>query len=296
MFSFPTQFPSQRPVRSVRGLTKLWLITMIACYWVTPLLAEDAIEQLPDVVVSASRVPLPAKEIGSAVTVITGKELEQRQVRVVSDVLRDVPGLAVSRPGPVGAFTQVRIRGAEGNQTLVLIDGIEVNNPAGGSEFNFANVLNAEIARIEVLRGPQSAIYGSDSIGGVINIITKRPEPGLIINGRGEAGSFATREGVLNLGYGSERFYLSGLIDRFATNGVSVADEDNGNSEADSYDNTTGHLKAGVKPFEFLEIDAVGMLVDSDREDDALAPVINIIDSEDESETRRPQWPSGGSR
>lgn len=258
---------------------------MIACYWVTPAVAGEAVEQLPDVVVSASRVPLPAKEIGSAVTVITGKELEQRQVRVVSDVLRDVPGVAVSRTGPVGAFTQIRIRGAEGNHTLVLIDGIEVNNPAGGSEFNFANVLNAEIARIEVLRGPQSALYGSDSIGGVINIVTKRPEPGLIVNGRGEAGSFATRDGLLNLSYGSERFYLSGFIDRFATNGVSVADEDNGNSEADAYDNTMGRLKAGIKPFEFLEIDVVGMLVDSNREDDALAPVINIVDSGDESET-----------
>lgn len=285
MFSFPTQFPSHRSARSVRGLTKLWLIMMIACYWVTPAVAEEAVEQLPDVVVSASRVPLPAKEIGSAVTVITGKELEQRQVRVVSDVLRDVPGVAVNRTGPVGAFTQIRIRGAEGNHTLVLIDGIEVNNPAGGSEFNFANVLNAEIARIEVLRGPQSALYGSDSIGGVINIVTKRPEPGLIVNGRGEAGSFATRDGLLNLSYGSERFYLSGFIDRFATNGVSVADEDNGNSEADAYDNTMARLKAGIKPIEFLEIDVIGMLVDSNREDDALAPVINIVDSDDESET-----------
>ena len=104
----------------------LWVVAIsIAMSIVHPIAAtaaEAPVKRLPELVVSASRVPVPAKEIGSAVTVITGAELKQRQIRVVSDALRDVPGLAVSRTGPVGAFTQVRIRGAESNQTLVLID------------------------------------------------------------------------------------------------------------------------------------------------------------------------------
>src|SRR5690606_1241793 len=102
------------------------------------------------IVVSASRTPTAAKEVGSAVTVITAKELEERQVRITSDALRTVPGVAVSRSGPLGQITQVRIRGAESNQTLVVIDGIEMNNPASTSEFYFNNLLTTGIGRIEV--------------------------------------------------------------------------------------------------------------------------------------------------
>lgn len=244
-----------------------------------PVTAEEPAQALPEIVVSASRVQLPADEIGSAVTVITAEELEQRQIRIVSDVLRDVPGLAVNRSGGVGAFTQVRIRGAEGNQTLMLIDGIEVNNPAAGSEFDFANLLNAEIERIEVLRGPQSALYGSDAIGGVINVVTKRPEPGLTLVARGEAGSSNTQDGLLGLGYGGERFYLSGSVNRFVTDGISVAERRNGNGEEDDYDNTTARVKLGFSPVEALEIEAVGFLVDSDRDGD-----VNATDSDDQSE------------
>lgn len=285
MFKSSKKISYRRGGRLFSGLVAPSISAIVACGHIGSAMAEETVQQHPEVVVSASRVPLPAKEIGSAVTVITQEELKHRQVRIVSDVLRDVPGVAVSRSGPVGALTQVRIRGAEANQTLVLIDGIEVNNPAGESQFDFGNLLNAEVARIEVLRGPQSALYGSDAIGGVVNIVTKKPEAGFTVNGRGEAGSFATRDGLLNIGYGGERFYLSGTVDRFVTNGISAADENDGNSEADGYDNTTARIKAGLKPFDFLEIDAVGLLVDSDRDDDASAPVVNIIDSDDESES-----------
>ena len=136
--------------------------------------ADKEIELLPEVVVSASRVPLEARAVGSAVTVITAEEIERKQVRVVSDLLREVPGIAVNRSGPVGAVTQVRIRGTEANHTLVIIDGVEINDPSTGSEFYFDDLLAADIERIEVLRGPQSALYGSDAIGGVINITTKK--------------------------------------------------------------------------------------------------------------------------
>ena len=290
---YAVQVDTRRNARPglVRGLVRgparslsLLLAALAAGQMPRPLMAEEPAQALPEIVVSASRVQLPADEIGSAVTVITAEELEQRQIRIVSDVLRDVPGLAVSRSGGVGALTQVRIRGAEGNQTLVLIDGIEVNNPATGSEFDFANLLNAEIERIEVLRGPQSALYGSDAIGGVINVVTKRPEPGLTLVARGEAGSFNTQDGLLGLGYGGERFYLSGSVNRFVTDGTSVAERRNGNGEEDDYDNTTARVKLGVSPVEALEIEAVGFLVDSDRDDDAFAAVVNLTDSDDQSE------------
>ncbi|MCC3306183.1 TonB-dependent receptor plug domain-containing protein [Sneathiella sp. HT1-7] len=266
------------PVRLASGSFLAIIIAM-------SVLADDTTQLMPEIVVSASRTPLPSMEIGSAVTVITADELEKRQVRIVSDVLRDVPGIAVNRTGPVGSQTQIRIRGAEANQTLVLIDGIEVNNPASGSEFNFANILNAGIARIEVLRGPQSAIYGSDAIGGVVNIITKDPEPGFTLSTRGEFGSFSTKDGQVDMGYGSDKFTISGTVERYITHGISVADEKNGNTEKDGYDNTTGRLKISVKPIENLEIKAVGMIVDSDLDSDASAAVVNTIDGEDSSQS-----------
>src|SRR5262249_35014951 len=142
--------------------------------------AADALGQVrigPETVVTATRLPTSIDRVGNAITVITEEQMRDRQASSVADVLRMVPGLAVNRSGGgVGTLTQVRIRGAEANQTLVLIDGIEVNDPSGGSEFDFGNLLTSGIERIEILRGPQSALYGSDAVGGVINIITKRGE------------------------------------------------------------------------------------------------------------------------
>ena len=277
-----------------RFLGRVSLVAMLACAHAAVATAQEAVEDAedatvvtqPEVVVSASRVPVATQEVGSAVTVITAEELEQRQVRIVSDVLRDVPGVAVSRTGPAGALTQIRIRGAEGNQTLVIIDGIEVNNPAGGSEFDFGNLLNSDLARIEVLRGPQSALYGSDAIGGVVNVLSQRPEDGFSFLGRGEGGSFNTGSGLVSAGYGGEDFYGSATIDHFTTGGISAADERNGNTEEDGYENTTMRLKGGVLLFEdMLELEAVGYRVDSTRDGDADAVVVGATDSDDTSDT-----------
>ena len=115
---------------------------------------------------------VPAYTVGNAVTVVTGEELRAQQVRHAAEALRSLPGVAVSRSGGFGNLTQVRIRGAEGNHTLVLIDGIEANNTADG-EFDFSNLSAEDIERIEVIRGPMSGLYGSNAVGGVINIITR---------------------------------------------------------------------------------------------------------------------------
>ena len=115
----------------------------------------------------------PAYTIGNAVSVVTGDELRAQQVRTAVEALRSLPGVSVSRSGGIGNLTQVRIRGAEGNHTLVLIDGIEANNIADG-EFDFSNLSAEDIERIEVIRGPMSGLYGSNAVGGVINIITRQ--------------------------------------------------------------------------------------------------------------------------
>lgn len=164
----------------------------------TPAFAETADSERPgdEIIVTASRSGegVPASQLGSAVTVIDSEALELRQTRIVSDVLRDVPGVAVTRIGGVGGQTQIRIRGTESNHVLVLIDGIEAADPYQG-EYDFGTLIADSAARIEVLRGQQSSLYGSDAIGGVINYITLsgREAPGY--SARIEGGSFGTISG-----------------------------------------------------------------------------------------------------
>jgi len=128
---------------------------------------------LDEILVSGGRTPIGVDETGRAYTVITAEDLEAQGTRQVADALRRVPGLAVGRTGGVGGLTEIRVRGAESNQVLVLIDGLEIS-PAGSGEVDFGSLLVSDIERIEVLRGPQSALFGSNAAAGVISIITKR--------------------------------------------------------------------------------------------------------------------------
>lgn len=169
-------------------MRSIFLLGLLAA---TPAFADDD----ATIIVTASRLgTTSADQIGGSVTVLDAQALETRQTRQVSDILRDVPGIAVNRAGGVGGLTQVRLRGTEANQTLVLIDGIEVSDPYQG-EFDFTTLIADEVARIEVLRGQQSSLYGSDAIGGVIQYLTVggRELPGL--TARLEGGSFGTISG-----------------------------------------------------------------------------------------------------
>ncbi len=225
-------------------------------------------ENIPSIHITANRIAISAEEVGSAYSALTREDLEKRQVRVISDVLRDVPGLAVSRSGSTGGFTQLRIRGAEADHTLVLIDGIEVNNPSG-SGFDFANLVNRGTTRIEVLRGPQSALYGSDTIGGVVNVITERPSPGVRVFGLVEGGSSGTGNGVFGVSAANQEFYLSASGNRFRTEGVSVAKD---GAEKDGHRNTGLHLKTGLELGHGVGIDLVGIGTDNRTENDASGP------------------------
>lgn len=177
------------------------LLALILAAPFSALAADTAPATVDDVLVTGTRDidGVAADKIGGSVTVITAQDFMDRQVRIVSDVLRDVPGVAVSRTGAVGGQTQVRIRGTEGNHVLTLIDGIKASDPFYG-EFDYGTLLADDVARIEVLRGQQSAIYGSDAIGGVINYITPtgRQAPGMSL--RAEVGSMSTYDGSARVG------------------------------------------------------------------------------------------------
>jgi vitamin B12 transporter len=162
-----------------------------------PALAADGAADVDAVIVTGTRAPegVDPDRLGSSVTIIGVRDMQDRQVRVVSDVLRDAPGFAVSRTGSVGGLTNVRVRGTEGNHVLTLIDGIEAADPFQG-EYDYGALLADEVARVEILRGPQSALYGSDAIAGVVNYVTPtaRDEAGARL--RVEAGSHGTFGGA----------------------------------------------------------------------------------------------------
>src|SRR5258708_5602049 len=152
---------------------------LLVLFCATPAGAQVVDNTLPteQVVISASRSGgVRSDLLGSSATVLLPIDFQLRQIDIVSDILRDVPGVAVSRTGPVGQLTQVRIRGAEANHTLVLIDGIKASDPFYG-EFDFATLIADDVAKVEVLRGEQSALYGSDAIGGGGAQLTPPPAP-----------------------------------------------------------------------------------------------------------------------
>ena len=161
-------------------------VSAAALLWgALPACAQD--EPPIEVVVTATRVPEPAQRTGTAISVVPAEVLATRNPSSLVDALRTVPGLDITETGGPGATTSVRLRGANAGQTLVLVDGVRVNDPSGASgEFDFSTFAPGAIERIEVLRGPQSALYGSDAIGGVVNIITK--------SGRGAPGGQAQIE------------------------------------------------------------------------------------------------------
>jgi len=231
--------------------------------------AADAVAQemtrvAPETVVTATRVPLPPEQVGSAVTVLEEDDLERRQTTHISDILREVPGVAVNRAGPVGSVTQVRLRGAEANQTVVLIDGIEVADPTN-SEFNFADLLASDIERVEILRGPQSALWGADAIGGVVNIITKRGRDGFEAEGSVEAGSFNTVQSHAALRGGQEGLNGAVAVTHLRTDGTDIS---RGPGDDDGHENLTFSTTGGVSLLDNLEIEVAGRYIDSENEFD----------------------------
>ena len=135
---------------------------------------ENSVPLMDETLVTATRTERPVRELGVSTTVITEKEIEERQAVDAQDVLRTVPGFNISRTGGRGGTTSLFPRGGENNFTKVLIDGVSVN--LGGGDFNFGSLQTTNFERVEIVRGPQSALYGSDAIGGVINFITKPGE------------------------------------------------------------------------------------------------------------------------
>lgn len=201
--------------------------------------------EIDNILVTASRSPIAKADAGSATTVITRDEIELRQARYVTDLLRSVPGFAVSQVGTTGSQTQVRVRGAEANHVLVLIDGVRANDPASGDEFRWEMLSTANVERIEIVRGPQSSLWGSDAVAAVVHVITHAGdrEPGLAVYAEG--GSHDTINGGIDGRIGGDRWSLSLGVERLDTDGTNIS---RGGTEDDGSDLTTASLSSRFRP------------------------------------------------
>jgi vitamin B12 transporter len=212
--------------------------------------AEPAATLHEEIVVSAQADEAPRRRVGSSVTVIGRAEIEARRADSVAELLRSVPGVEVSRSGPPGGNTSAFIRGANSSHTLVLVDGVRVNSPAVGG-YDLAALSTDNVERVEVVRGPQSALYGSEAIGGVIAVHTRRGTGGGLEGsaaaeaGTGESHRLATawRGGGEGPG-GVWDWSLAASQRQF--DGVSSASEAAGNTEADPFRDTTASGLLGL--------------------------------------------------
>ena len=222
---------------------------------------------VPAIVVTANRVPDQPEEVGSSVTVIERDEIERSRTREVIDVLRRVPGLSITQSGGLGSATTLRLRGADSGQVQILLDGVEVNDPSSASgDFNFAGLLASGIDRIEVLRGPQSALYGSDAIGGVVSLSTGVGTGDPTGSLTGEYGSFGTFRGSAQVQGAYDRVSYGLTAAGVLTDGFSRRDEDLGFTEEDgaAVVNVTGRVIADLSPTLSAEVSGGYLRNDAD--------------------------------
>lgn len=228
----------------------------------------SAAENVPPdtIVVTATRVPTPADEIGSSVTVISAEQIEQRQYRSLAEALRAVPGLRVVQSGGPGQQASVFIRGASSSHTLVLIDGVDASDPGSPSRaVDFANLPIDNVERIEIVRGPQSTLYGSNAIGGVINVITKRGSGDTRASLAMEAGSNSTANQYLTAQGGADRAGYSLSLSHQKTHSDSVTPErlrEGRPEETDRYRNYSLSSRFDVELSDTVQLNLFGRFID----------------------------------
>ena len=180
------------------------------------------------IIVTGTVSPIAIQKLGQTITVISGDLIEDQGYTYAPDVLRQVPSVAVSQPGAPGALTQVRVRGAEANHTLVLIDGIDISSPDQG-ETDFATLLTGDVERIEILRGPQSGLYGSNALAGVVNLVSRTDIDKGYTAASIEAGSFDTFEIEASAGIGNGDDYAAVWVNHLASEGYDISRDQTAN-------------------------------------------------------------------
>ncbi|MGD2294489.1 MAG: TonB-dependent receptor [Candidatus Aminicenantes bacterium] len=219
-----------------------------------------------EITVTATRMDTPTREIGSSVTIITRQDIESSQKVTVLEILQDIPGVTVIQNGPAGAAGSVHIRGGNAEHTLVMMDGVELNDPITPSRsIDLAHYTLDNVERIEILRGPQSTLYGSDALSGVINIITKKGDGQPTIDFSAQGGSYGSFAGSTVLSGSADKFFYSVGTSFFQNTGFSAASQDyEGNTEKDGYSNLTFTGRLGFRLSDSFEFDLSARRVETE--------------------------------
>ncbi|MDX1660401.1 MAG: TonB-dependent receptor [Gemmatimonadota bacterium] len=227
-----------KPTRPFRDLAIL--AAMAALLAPTEAGAQEAgrdtldVVHVPPIVVTATRAETPTAEVASDISVTTREEIERRGHAEVVDALRDLPGVAIAQSGAFGGVASAFLRGAPAEHTLVLIDGVEVNDPASpAGAYDFAHLAIENVERIEVLKGPQSPLYGSAAMGGVVQVFTRAPEDSPRGSALLEGGSFGTWRAAASAAGSEGAVRYSATAAHRSTDGISAAAERFGNDERD---------------------------------------------------------------
>ncbi len=265
----------------MKNLRSMATVATVSLLSILPTVVQGQTAQqteIEEVLVSASLLPIAASRSANAITVIDSEQLKNRAALSVSDLLRDVPGLAVSRSGVQGSATQIRVRGAEANHLLVLIDGVEANDPSQSDELNWGTLSADDIERIEVIRGPQSAMRGSDAMAGVVNIITRRADQPLSASLFTETGSFGTSNSGFSVGSKQGDLDARLGVNHIETEGENISRT---GTEKDGYKNTNINLNAGWKVSDELRLSFAARQSDGMNEFDGDSDFDGFVEDQD---------------
>ena len=234
------------------------------------LASTEGADSIQKIVVTATRLKATAEQVASSVTVISSEELEQKKTESIAGILESVPGLRIVRSGGPGSPVSAILRGANAEHTLVLIDGVRMNDPLSPSRsFDFGTLTLEGLERIEVIRGPESVLYGSDAVGGVIHLITKKGS-GTPTGSFGLGyGSYRTTQTWTTLAgsAGSARYSVGGRFEN--TSGYSAANKKFGNTEADGRSAASANARLGFEPLKNLPADLTLQFSDSRFDNDS---------------------------
>jgi vitamin B12 transporter len=254
----------------VRRFTTYLLVSPLAAL---PLLAVAADESddgggSEPVVITATRVPTPESQVASSVTVITAEDIAATQDQSLPDVLKRVPGLNVVQTGGVGGLTSVFIRGTNPDHVKVFVDGIDVSDPSNANaSFDFGQFLTQDIEQVEILRGPQSGLYGSDAIGGVINITTQSGNGPAQLTANVQGGSFDTFNEAAGVSGSDGAFHYAANLQHVHAGSTPVTPLDlllpGELRNNDYYDNVTGSTRLGFDVTDSFDLGVVARYTDS---------------------------------
>jgi vitamin B12 transporter len=252
-------------------LKNTWLSYTITCLSLLAL-AEEPVSQMKNLKVCASRMPAAPSQSGSSLTVLEAKDLATHGNMSLGKFLQTVPGFHFAQSGPRGSVNSMILRGSTQKYMLVRVDGVNISDPSASQIApQIEHILVSNIERIEILRGSQSSLYGGQAVAGVIEITTKQAEPGFTPTVQVEGGSYDSYQGILNLKMANEQGFLNFNAELVKSEVFSAADEKNGNTEKDGYENATFDLQARYFVSENLRLKASARYSDHEIEFDSFA-------------------------